>query len=119
MNKILIYTSIVVIILIVSGAYLYFNMTGRAIENYNKEKLAKYLAEKGAIMYGTEWCSFCNKQKSLFGDSFKYINYIDCDKKPEECFMAEIKGYPTWKIDGKNYIGFKSLEELVKMSGYK
>ncbi|MEI8253857.1 MAG: hypothetical protein WCG25_09235 [bacterium] len=36
-------------------------------------------------MYGTETCSHCIAQKELFGDSFKYINYIDCVKDPNSC----------------------------------
>ena len=68
-------------------------------------------------MYGTEWCSHCQNQKSLFGKSFKYINYIDCDRYSGECAEAGVEGYPTWAIDGNSYSGEKPLYALASLSG--
>ena len=56
-------------------------------------------------MYGAEWCSHCKNQKKLFGNSFQYVNYVDCDKNSKECKEAGISGYPTWKVNGQNYSG--------------
>ena len=39
--------------------------------------LANCLTEKGAVMYGTEWCSHCQNQKKSFGKSFEYIDNLD------------------------------------------
>lgn len=75
------------------------------------------LTEKEVVMYGTEWCSHCKNQKAAFGDSFKYVNYVDCDQSMEECIKAGVKGYPTWKINGKNYPGEQSLYKLSSLSG--
>ena len=79
--------------------------------------LAQCLTEKGATMYGTEWCSHCKNQKALFGKSFQYVDYIDCDKNKAECQKAGIRGYPTWNINGQNYPGGQSLEKLSILSG--
>ena len=68
-------------------------------------------------MYGTEWCSHCQNQKKEFDSSFQYVNYVDCDKDREKCTEAEIRGYPTWRINGENYPGEQRLERLAVLSG--
>ena len=80
------------------------------------DELATCLTQKGVIMYGTEWCSHCQNQKKAFGNSFKLINFVDCDANRAVCSIAGITGYPTWKINGKNYPGEMSLEELAELS---
>ncbi len=81
------------------------------------DELAQCLTDNDVKMYGTEWCSYCKKQKELFGDSFELIDYIDCDKDPSACKAAGITGYPTWVIDGDNYAGVQPLERLARLSG--
>lgn len=87
--------------------------------------LAKHLKEVGARMYGAYWCPHCNHQKEMFGAAaFRQIDYVECDPRgknprPNLCKAANIKGYPTWEIQGKMYMGVQSLEELAKASGYK
>lgn len=78
--------------------------------------LAKCLAEKGAIMYGTSWCVHCKAQKKAFKtESKEFLPFIDCDKEKGICSKAEIKGYPTWKFaDNSELVGNRSLEELAK-----
>jgi 2-hydroxychromene-2-carboxylate isomerase len=87
------------------------------------EKLAKFLAEKGMTMYGAEWCTHCQDQKKLFGDAFKYVDYVECDAKgpdanPDECVARDVKGYPTWIYEGKQYEGQKTLSELAEIVGF-
>lgn len=90
------------------------------ISSAQKDKLAKCLTSKGAIMYGAFWCPHCSQQKELFGDSFKLIKYQECDVKgpngnPMACKTAEIKAYPTWIIPGSaNLEGTTTLEDLAK-----
>ena len=80
------------------------------------DTFAQCLSEKNVKMYGTEWCSHCKSQKELFGNSFKYVDYIDCDRNREACQVAGIKGYPTWVIDGQSYSGEQPLERLASLS---
>ena len=68
-------------------------------------------------MYGTNWCSHCQNQKSEFGGSFNYINYVDCDKQRDQCVMAGIKGYPTWEVNGELFPGEQRLERLASLTG--
>ena len=68
-------------------------------------------------MYGTDWCPHCKDQKKLFGNSFQYIDYIDCDWNKEDCREAGIKGYPTWIINGEKYAGEQELDRLASLMG--
>lgn len=87
--------------------------------------LAKHLKNIGAKMYGAYWCPYCTRQKDLFGEAaFRQIDYVECDPRgenprPNLCREAKIKGYPTWEIQGKLYVGVQSLEDLAKASDYK
>ncbi len=87
--------------------------------------LALHLKKINAKMYGAYWCPHCTQQKELFGKSaIQSINYVECDPrgenaKPNLCKTAKVTGYPTWEINGKQYVGVQSLEELAKWSGYK
>lgn len=81
-------------------------------------KFAQCLKERGATMYGAEWCSHCKKQKALFGEDFKHINYKDCESEGEACDQVGIEGYPTWVFgDGAQLMGMQQLETLAKKTG--
>jgi hypothetical protein len=87
------------------------------------EKLAKFMSEKGMVMFGAYWCPHCIDQKKLFGDAVKYIDYVECDAKgpnanPDECVANKIEGYPTWMYNGQQYGGYKSFSELAKIVGF-
>ena len=82
------------------------------------DDFANCLTESGAVMYGTEWCSHCKAQKEMFGNSFENINYVDCDEDRKACSDAEITGFPTWNVNGKNYPGEQSISKLAQLTGY-
>lgn len=89
-------------------------------------KLAKYLTEKGAKMYGAYWCPHCFEQKQLFGkQAWEKVTYVECGEgatehkaDPAACTQAGIKGFPTWIINGKLDPGAKKLAKLAKLTGY-
>lgn len=81
------------------------------------DSFAQCLSDSGAMMFGTEWCSHCKNQKKAFGKSFDYIDYVDCDKYRDECLRNGVKSYPTWKINGSNYIGEQNFYRLSTLSG--
>ena len=62
----------------------------------DKDAFAKCLTEKGLVMYGAEWCENCKIQEEAFGESFKYIKYVECPENTKLCLDAGIQGYPTW-----------------------
>jgi len=85
--------------------------------------LAIYMADHGAVMYGSFKCPHCNLQKEMFGGAFRYIKYVECNPKgenadPSLCLAKGIMNYPTWEIDGKFYEGAMPLEQLSKITGY-
>lgn len=86
---------------------------------------AKYLTEKGVVMYGAYWCSHCQNQKQMFGTAFQYITYVECTKETEKCVAAGVKGYPTWTFPNPEKTGVSklegeiSLEKLAQTAGYQ
>lgn len=81
------------------------------------DAFADCLTDKGAAMYGANWCSHCKDQKAMFGESFRKVNYVNCELAQEKCSNAGIRGYPTWIINGTKYTGTKQLSELSDLSG--
>lgn len=64
-------------------------------------------------MYGSVNCSHCQSQKKMFGDSFQYINYVECTEEFDRC--ANISGVPTWEISEGNFLeGRQELAVLAK-----
>jgi glutaredoxin len=96
---------------------LYYIFVSPTINVGKYDEFAKCLTEKEVKMYGTTWCKYCQMQKGLFGNSFKYINFVDCDKNRQECLEAGVNAYPTWRINGKNYVGLQQLVTLSQLSG--
>lgn len=91
-----------------------------------KLALAMHLKQTGAKMYGTYWCSSCQRQLQRFGtEAATQINYVECDpagKNPQTdlCRQANIRAFPTWEINGYLYPpGGMRLETLADFSGYK
>jgi glutaredoxin len=80
------------------------------------DDFAKCLTEKGAVMYGANWCSHCQQQKALFGTSFQYVDFVDCEQSPDLCSLAGITAFPTWIINGEKHTGTKPLDILAVYS---
>jgi hypothetical protein len=95
------------------GFWIYYSATSPG----KYDGFAKCLTEKGFITAGTDWCSSCQDQKKLFGKSFKYINYKNCDFNKEWCSSSGIKSYPTWILPDKSEItGTQQLYSLSQAS---
>jgi len=114
-KKSIIGLSVVIICLLGILILVYYDNKNKAPGEY--DDFAKCLAEKGLKMYGTEWCSHCKNQKARFGNSFQYVDYIDCDKNKATCIAEGINGYPTWKFNNQAYEGEKELSELAQIAG--
>ncbi|MCJ7739894.1 hypothetical protein MUP32_01075 [Candidatus Microgenomates bacterium] len=82
------------------------------------ESLAKCLTERHFKMYGTDTCSSCKLQKDFFGDSFRYINYVDCEIEKTLCDAKGLHAFPVWEDDtGKQYKGAIELSVLANLTG--
>lgn len=111
-----IWISIIVAVILIALVFaIRPTMTGKTVsEEYN---FAQCLTDTGAVMYGTDWCGYCQSQKKDFGKSFKNINFVDCDANYEKCTLAGVRGYPTWIINGESYPGKQSLQTLSALTG--
>ena len=79
---------------------------------------AKCLADKEVTMYGAAWCSHCQNEKAAFGNSFKFVPYVECPENPKECLAKEVKSYPTWIFpDERRFVGEQGLKKLSDESG--
>lgn len=105
----------IVFVVLVSG--LIWWMSRPPVPTQNYDQFAQCLAEKKLTMYGASWCSHCQNEKKPFGDSFKYVPYVECPDNTQVCLNAGINGYPTWiDADGKKYEGEQGLPGLSKIS---
>lgn len=82
-----------------------------------EEKLAKCLAEEGAVLYINPGCPICKSQQELFGEAVEFLNIIDCSVQTEICEEKQITGVPRWEINNQMYRGKRSLEKLAGLSG--
>lgn len=82
------------------------------------DNFAKCLADKNIVMYGADWCPHCQNEKKKFGNSWKYVPYVECPKNPQLCLEKRVEGYPTWIFpDGRKFVGEQGLENLSQESG--
>jgi hypothetical protein len=87
------------------------------------DDFAKCLTKKNAAMYGNFLCSHCDDQRKLFGDSFKYIHYVECShiaspQDAEACKSAQIRYTPTWVLEkGEHLVGMQTFKELSDKTG--
>jgi hypothetical protein len=111
---------------VIFTSFILIKLTATPQENSPEiEAFAKCLTEKGAVMYGTFWCSHCLNTKKKFQDSFEYINYIECaaqgeNEQSELCIKKNIPGYPTWEFNEDSttrIFGKPSFEELAEKTG--
>ena len=109
---------LIIVILILGTIAAAMLRGGGAVSSTKYDVFAQCLASKKLTMYGAVWCSHCKAQKALFGNSFKYVPYVECTENPNECLAKGVEGYPTW-IDEKGikYEGQQSLEKLSEISG--
>ena len=87
--------------------------------------LAKHLTKKGVVKYSAYWCPNCYDQAQLFGkQAYKELNVIECardgkNSQTQLCINKNIKGFPSWEIDGKIIIGVQKLNDLAELTKYK
>ena len=114
----------IVFIFVCALAFLYGcddsnSVSGPEKKNFSSSDvvpLAQCLSEKGAILYGADWCPHTVRQKEAFGDGFVYINYVECTKNETLCVEAEIEHSPTWIINEIKIWGFYELDTLAKVA---
>ncbi|MAG77927.1 hypothetical protein CL616_01030 [archaeon] len=93
--------------------------TGNVVADDNYDDFAKWLTNEGAVMVGAEWCGYCQKEKTEFGDSFQYVTFVDAAANAALADSYGVPGYPTWVLaDGTQLVGYRSVETLMEETGY-
>ncbi len=102
---------LVVIILLFATFYI------KSLKPGKYDDFAKCLTEKGAVMYGNDFCSYTTQQRNGFGKSQKYLNYVKCIDNEELCNSKGVKITPTWEINNVTYEGVQGFEKLSTLTG--
>lgn len=91
-------------------------MTGLTTLEYN---LTECFKENNVALYGSYQCANTEKQKELLKESINYIEYIECGPLTQQspiCKGAEIKAYPTWRINNQKIEGILKLDKLINLA---
>ena len=89
-------------------------------------KIGKAKAGEGVwlLMMYAPWCAHFKKMTPVFEQVAEHyhrqsdavrVGRVDATAHPGLVAPFDIKGYPTWKIDGEYYAGEKDLDELEKL----
>ena len=121
MKKTIIISLAIIMLALVAAFYLF--RSGPA--NAELDSFAQCLADKNVTMYGAYWCGHCQNQKKAFGESFRFVPYVECTQDPNKCLAAGVDAYPTWIFpaspaggpNGKKLVGELEIQELSQESG--
>jgi hypothetical protein len=111
MKKEKIWTLIIIgIILVISIGYLLMPKGSTTAD------IAKCIGQK-SVLYTQLGCHYCATQEEMFGDAYKELTIVDCFYNQKECLAKDIKGTPTWEINGKMIVGVQSIKNLQDLTG--
>ncbi len=100
---------------VVMFSLLVYQTMQASIEDPALTALAQCLTDRGIAMYGSDTCPACLQQKGSFAQSFKYIEYIECDKS-DACREAQIRVTPTWVYEDQRLEGVQGIGTLAEFS---
>lgn len=102
-------------VVIILAALITYQAYRATIEDPLQSAIAQCLTDNGVAMYGVDTCPACLQQKTVFGTSFRHIEYIECDKTPQACQQQSIQSTPTWiNAEGDRLVGLRGLGELAE-----
>lgn len=114
--------SLAAVILVVGGLVYLSKQKNSTPGQY--DALAQCLTDKGVKFYGASWCPHCAAQKAMFGNSMRYVTYVECavpgnqGGQTQACIDAKIESYPTWEFqDGTRVTGEQQPSALAEKSG--
>ena len=117
----LLMTGFILIVLVIA---LYFftswfsKTTGFSVGENQLDNLINCLNEKGAVLYISDTCPDCEKQRELFGESYKNLDVFNCALDQDFCLLEkDLKAVPAWEIERTQHYGFLSLADLEDRSG--
>jgi len=117
-----------IVLALIFGGVSYISHRGN-VPSGKYAEFAGCLYDKGFVMYGSEGCLYCAKQRAMFGDAFQFIEEIECDShykgaEWERCVAKNIAHTPTWiqeDAEGNELFRFPAgvveLDDLSAQSG--
>lgn len=102
------------IILVLATMFIIKNIIGKNASSEKEDDFFKCLSQR-TTLYMNPGCSYCINQEKILGENIKSIKIIDCSKDYGKC--SQIRGTPTWIINGNQEIGVKTLDQLKALSG--
>ena len=110
--------SLIVVLVVGVLIFVFFGKKENEYKNVSLDAFAQCVTSKGLVMYGAYWCPHCQNEKKAFGDSFKYITYVECGDNPKLCTDKGVSALPTWILsDGQKLLGEQGIEGLAKVTG--
>lgn len=106
-----------IVALVAAFVLLSYTVYVRAQRPGQYNDFAKCLTEKGAVIYGNDFCSYTAKQLNFFGKSKEYLDYVKCIDNQELCDSKGVRTTPTWEIDGKMHEQVQTFETLAALTG--
>ena len=82
------------------------------------EKFVNCLAENNFVIYGADWCGYCQQLVSQFGDyDIVAPIYVECTEKEELCKEKGVTGYPTILLNGERFPGGRNFSDFAQYTG--
>ena len=112
---------ITILVAAVLTAFVYFKYLPPPNGKY--DSFAQCIKASGATFYGAFWCPHCQNEKKLFGDSVRFLPYVECSTPDgsaqlQVCKDASVQSYPTWVFkDGSRLTGEIPLDQLAEKTG--
>lgn len=116
------FSALVAVTSIIIAIFLFF-ISLQQSKSGKLDGFASCLKDKGAVFYGAFWCSHCQSQKKLFGNSERFLPYVECStadgkNQTQICKDNHVESYPTWKFaNGASASGQLSLNQLSEKTG--
>ena len=115
----------VLILVLYTIPFVIFNLPSEEQQNLDLRTIC--LTQKGVTMYSSYKCGDCARVKNMLGDSFQYLNYVECHPQGENsqfaiCQEKGIEHTPTWVLEQngqevKRQEGFLTMAELEAFAG--
>lgn len=104
---------LMVLVALVISAIVFINSV-KNNGNYSEEVM-NCIADKSVLII-SKTCGHCANQKSILGKDLDKFELLDIGENPELWEEYELKGIPTWIINGKTYAGVKQISTLKELT---
>ena len=85
----------------------------------NACELADKLTADGWVLYGTDQCPWCVRQKDEFGDAFANVTHIDCNKNEQACRNVSMYLFSWDDVTGDDSRLMEYLEDTYRAGWVK